>query len=113
MSDRRTRFSLVYFVIVLANLLNEAALLAARENKDVVEMVDIDRAIDRIIAGLEKRNRLVHAKEREIVAYHEAGHAIVAERARHADPVHMGTTADAGGNGSRPEIGHVPAHTGG
>jgi cell division protease FtsH len=72
----------------LANLLNEAALLAARENKDVVEMVDIDRAIDRIIAGLEKRNRLVHAKEREIVAYHEAGHAIVAERARHADPVH-------------------------
>jgi cell division protease FtsH len=72
----------------LANLLNEAALLAARENKDVVEMVDIDRAIDRIIAGLEKKNRLVHAKEREIVAYHEAGHAIVAERARHADPVH-------------------------
>jgi cell division protease FtsH len=72
----------------LANLLNEAALLAARENKDQVEMVDIEHAIDRIIAGLEKRNRLVHEKEREIVAYHEAGHAIVAERAPHADPVH-------------------------
>jgi cell division protease FtsH len=72
----------------LANVLNEAALLAARENKDEVGMVDIDHAIDRIIAGLEKKNRLVHAKEREIVAYHEAGHAVVAERARHADPVH-------------------------
>jgi cell division protease FtsH len=72
----------------LANLLNEAALLAARDDKDQVEMVDIEHAIDRIIAGLEKRNRLVHEKERQIVAYHEAGHAIVAERAEHADPVH-------------------------
>ena len=72
----------------LANLLNEAALLAAREDKDQVGMIDIEHAIDRIIAGLEKKNRLVHDKEREIVAYHEAGHAIVAERAEHADPVH-------------------------
>jgi cell division protease FtsH len=72
----------------LANLLNEAALLAARDDKDQVDMIDIEHAIDRIIAGLEKKNRLVHDKEREIVAYHEAGHAIVAERAKHADPVH-------------------------
>ena len=72
----------------LANLLNEAALLAAREDKEEVEMIDIEHAIDRIIAGLEKRNRLVHDTEREIVAYHEAGHAIVAERAQYADPVH-------------------------
>jgi cell division protease FtsH len=72
----------------LANLLNEAALLAARDDKDAVEAVDIEHAIDRIIAGLEKKNRLVHEREREIVAYHEAGHAIVAERARFADPVH-------------------------
>src|SRR5690606_8503010 len=72
----------------LANLLNEAALLAAREDKDEVEMVDIEHAIDRIIAGLEKKNRLVRDTEREIVAYHEAGHAIVAERAEYADPVH-------------------------
>jgi cell division protease FtsH len=72
----------------LANVLNEAALLAAREDKDEVGMIDIEHAIDRIIAGLEKKNRLVHDKEREIVAYHEAGHAIVAERAEHADPVH-------------------------
>jgi cell division protease FtsH len=72
----------------LANLLNEAALLAARRDTDEVTMFDVEAAIDRIIAGLEKRNRLVHAKEREIVAYHEAGHALVAERVQFADPVH-------------------------
>ena len=72
----------------LANLLNEAALLAARRDKDHVDMDDIDEAIDRITAGLEKKNRLMHDKEREIVAYHEAGHAIVAECVEFADPVH-------------------------
>ena len=72
----------------LANLLNEAALLAARNNKEKVEMVDIDAAIDRIVAGLEKRNRLINKKERDIVAYHEAGHALIAERVETADPVH-------------------------
>jgi cell division protease FtsH len=72
----------------LANLLNEAALLAARQDKTEVGMQDLDAAIDRIIAGLEKRNRLINAKEREIVAYHEAGHALVAERVETADPVH-------------------------
>jgi cell division protease FtsH len=72
----------------LANLLNEAALLAARRNKPAVGMQEIDDAIDRIVAGLEKRNRLINDKERTIVAYHEAGHAIVAERVPTADPVH-------------------------
>ena len=72
----------------LANVLNEAALLAARDDQDSVSMNDVDAAIDRIVAGLEKKNRLVHAREREIVAYHEAGHAVVAERAQYADPVH-------------------------
>jgi cell division protease FtsH len=72
----------------LANLLNEAALLAARHDKTQVEMSDIDAAIDRIVAGLEKRNRLINSKERDIVAYHEAGHALVAERVETADPVH-------------------------
>jgi cell division protease FtsH len=72
----------------LANLLNEGALLAARKDKTEVGMDDLDAAIDRVIAGLEKKNRLVNDKEREIVAYHEAGHAIVAERVEHADPVH-------------------------
>jgi cell division protease FtsH len=72
----------------LANLLNEAALLAARRDKSAVEMQEIDDAIDRIVAGLEKKNRLINDKERRIVAYHEAGHAIVAERVPTADPVH-------------------------
>jgi cell division protease FtsH len=72
----------------LANLLNEAALLAARRDKTAVTMLEIDEAVDRIIAGLEKKNRLINDKEREIVAYHEAGHAIVAERVPTADPVH-------------------------
>jgi len=72
----------------LANLLNEAALLAARRDKPAVTMHEIDEAVDRIIAGLEKKNRLINDKERTIVAYHEAGHAIVAERVPTADPVH-------------------------
>jgi cell division protease FtsH len=72
----------------LANLLNEAALLAARRDKSAVSMLEIDEAVDRIIAGLEKKNRLINDKERTIVAYHEAGHAIVAERVPTADPVH-------------------------
>jgi cell division protease FtsH len=72
----------------LANLLNEAALLAARRDLPAVRMKEIDDAVDRIVAGLEKKNRLINAKERRIVAYHEAGHAIVAERVPTADPVH-------------------------
>jgi cell division protease FtsH len=72
----------------LANLLNEAALLTARRDKPAVGMREIDDAVDRIIAGLEKKNRLINERERTIVAYHEAGHAIVAERVPTADPVH-------------------------
>jgi cell division protease FtsH len=63
----------------LANLLNEAALLAARHERAAVGNADIDAALDRIVTGLEKRTKLVHQKERPIVAYHEAGHALVAE----------------------------------
>ncbi|MFW6202410.1 MAG: ATP-dependent zinc metalloprotease FtsH, partial [Gemmatimonadota bacterium] len=72
----------------LANLLNEAALLAARRDRPAVGMEEIDAAIDRVVAGLEKKNRLINDHERRIVAYHEAGHAIVAERVETADPVH-------------------------
>jgi len=72
----------------LANLVNEAALLAARKNKETVGSVDFDEAIDRVVAGLEKKKRLMSPKEKEIVAYHESGHAIVAESVRFADPVH-------------------------
>ena len=71
----------------LANLVNEAALLAARKNKTAVEMKDFDDAIDRIIAGLEKK-RVMSDKERRIVAYHESGHAIVASVLPGLDPVH-------------------------
>ena len=72
----------------LANICNEAALLAARKNKDAVEMDDFDDAIDRVVAGLEKKNRKMNEKEKEIVAYHESGHAIVAHLLPHTDKVH-------------------------
>ena len=71
----------------LANLVNEAALLAARKDKTSVDMHDFDEAIDRLIAGLEKK-RVMSTKEREIVAYHEAGHALVATAITGMDPVH-------------------------
>jgi cell division protease FtsH len=71
----------------LANLVNEAALLAARRGKDRVDRGDFDEAIDRVIAGMEKRSRLINPLEKETVAYHEAGHALVAEFRRHADRV--------------------------
>ena len=72
----------------LANLINEAALLAARKDKKAVESADFDEAIDRIVGGLQKKNRVMNAQEKEIVAFHESGHAIVAESVKHADPVH-------------------------
>ena len=72
----------------LANLVNEAALLAARKNKEKVGPEDFDESIDRVVAGLEKKKRVMSPKEKEIVAYHESGHAIVAESVKYADPVH-------------------------
>ncbi len=72
----------------LANIINEAALLAARNDKETVELTDFDEAIDRVVAGLQKKNRVMNPKEKEIVAFHESGHAIVAESVEHADPVH-------------------------
>ncbi|MEX0639379.1 MAG: AAA family ATPase, partial [Balneolaceae bacterium] len=71
----------------LANLCNEAALMAARRNKSAVEMEDFQDAIERVVAGLEKKNKLISPDEREIVAYHEAGHAIVGWFLEHTDPV--------------------------
>ncbi|RJX26874.1 MAG: ATP-dependent metallopeptidase FtsH/Yme1/Tma family protein [Desulfurivibrio sp.] len=72
----------------LANLVNESALLAARKNKETVEAAEFDEAIDRVVGGLEKKNRVMNAREKEIVTFHESGHAIVAESVEHADPVH-------------------------
>ena len=72
----------------LANIVNEAALLAARKNTTAIEMEDLDEAVDRIIAGLEKKNRVINPKEKEIVAYHETGHALIAAFTPGADKVH-------------------------
>ena len=71
----------------LANIINEAALLAARRNKDNVGMNEIEEAIERVMAGLEKKKRLISKKEKEIVAYHECGHALVASTLKTTDKV--------------------------
>jgi len=72
----------------LANLVNEAALLATRRGAEAVSLDDFTRAIERIVAGLEKKNRLLNPREREVVAYHEMGHALVALTLPGSDPVH-------------------------
>ena len=72
----------------LANLVNEAALLATRRNADAVTLEDFNHAIERIVAGLEKKNRMLNEQERRVVAYHEMGHALVAMSLPGADPVH-------------------------
>jgi len=72
----------------LANLVNEAALLATRRSAEAVSLNDFTQAIERLIAGLEKRNRVLNATERRIVAHHEMGHAIVAMALPGTDPVH-------------------------
>ncbi|MCB0416744.1 MAG: ATP-dependent metallopeptidase FtsH/Yme1/Tma family protein [Bdellovibrionaceae bacterium] len=72
----------------LANVVNEAALLAVRKGKQVVELADFDEAIDRVMAGLQKKTRLINEKEKKIVAHHEMGHALVTCFTKDADPVH-------------------------
>ena len=72
----------------LANLVNEAALLAARHDKEEISMHQMEEAIDRVIAGPERKTRIISEKEKEITAYHEAGHAIVGALLPKADPVH-------------------------
>ena len=72
----------------LANVLNEAALLAAREEKKVISNSQIDEAIDRVMAGPQRKSRLMSDEERRVTAYHEAGHALVAHALPHTDPVH-------------------------
>ncbi len=72
----------------LANLVNEAALLAARRNKTRITMDEFEEAIDRVIAGPQRRSRVVDEKERLVVAYHEVGHALVGELLPEAEPVH-------------------------
>jgi len=72
----------------LANLINEAAILAARANKKVIGMDELEEAIARVIAGPERKSRRISEKEKEIIAYHETGHALVMKALPHTDPVH-------------------------
>jgi cell division protease FtsH len=72
----------------IRNAVNEAALLAARKGKDAVGLDDLEEAIERVVAGLEKKKRVISDREREILAYHESGHAIVGEKLVGSDPVH-------------------------
>ncbi|MBI2364978.1 MAG: ATP-dependent zinc metalloprotease FtsH [Deltaproteobacteria bacterium] len=71
----------------LANIVNEAALLAARQDKESIEMAEFDEAIERVVAGLQKKSHVINPKEKKVVAYHESGHALVAELVPGADPV--------------------------
>jgi cell division protease FtsH len=71
----------------IANICNEAALIAARKNKEAVDMSDFQDAIDRVIGGLEKKNKIISPEEKEIIAYHEAGHAICGWYLEHAYPL--------------------------
>lgn len=71
----------------IANVCNEAALIAARKNKDAVSMDDFQDAVDRVIGGLEKKNKIISPEEKKIVAYHEAGHAVAGWNLEHADPL--------------------------
>ena len=75
----------------LANMVNEAALLAARNNRDSVTMVDFEEAKDKVMMGVERRSLVIAEDERRMIAYHEAGHALVAKYLPHADPVHKVT----------------------
>ncbi|MCK4802208.1 ATP-dependent zinc metalloprotease FtsH [bacterium] len=72
----------------IANLVNEAALLAAREDKKAVEIKEFEEAIDRVIAGPQRKSRMISEREKKIIAYHEAGHALVAKLIPGTDPIH-------------------------
>ena len=75
----------------LANAINEAALLAARRDRDVIGMAELEEAVDRVIAGPERRSRVMSDEEKEITAYHEGGHALVGFALPNADPIHKVT----------------------
>ena len=83
----------------LSNLVNEAALLAARVNKKHIGMTEFEESIDRVIAGPERKSRIISVREKEMTAYHEAGHALVAWKLPHADVVHKISIVARGGMG--------------
>jgi cell division protease FtsH len=75
----------------LANLVNESALLAARQDKKIVEMSDFENAKDKVLMGVERRSMIISDEEKKTIAYHEAGHALVADLLPGADPLHKVT----------------------
>ena len=75
----------------LANIVNEAALLAARKNKKIVTMVDFEEAKDKVMMGSERRSLVMSQEEKELTAYHEGGHAVVALNQSASDPIHKAT----------------------
>ena len=83
----------------LMNLVNESAILAARRNKKIITYDELAESIDRVIAGPEKKNKVISAREKEMVAYHEAGHALVAHLLPHADPPYKVTIVARGQTG--------------
>ncbi|MBU6429698.1 MAG: ATP-dependent zinc metalloprotease FtsH, partial [Cyanobacteria bacterium REEB65] len=80
----------------LQNMANEAALLAARYNRTEITMADFEQAIDKVVAGPERKSRIITDKEKEIIAFHEVGHALVAKVLPHSDPVHKVTIVSRG-----------------
>lgn len=83
----------------LENLMNEAAIFASRKNLEVITMAEIDEAVDKIGMGLGQKNKIIKPKEKLLLAYHEAGHALVSELNEYADPVHKVTIIPRGGAG--------------
>ena len=80
----------------LANVVNEAAILAARNDKDAVDNADFDEAVERVLAGPQKKSRIISEKEKKIIAAHEVGHTVVARMTHHSDPVHKVTIVPRG-----------------
>ena len=83
----------------LENLMNEAAIFASRKNSEVITIAEIDEAVDKIGMGLGQKNKIIKPKEKMLLAYHEAGHALVSELNEYADPVHKVTIIPRGGAG--------------
>ncbi len=81
----------------LANLFNEASLLAARHNKKKISMFEVEEAVERVIAGPEKKSRIISEEEKRIIAYHESGHAILSYVLPHTDPIHKMSIISRGG----------------
>ena len=88
----------------LSNLVNEAAILAARANKKSIYMAEFEEAVDRIVAGPERKSRIISPREKEITAYHEAGHALVAWLLPHADRVHKVSIVSRGAMGGHTSL---------